>query len=35
MNSLEKANLVGKEGRMIDVSFVEVPRQRNSGLWYS
>lgn len=28
--SLEKANLVGKEGRMVDASFVEVPRQRNS-----
>lgn len=30
LNSLEKANLVGKEGRMVDASFVEVPRQRNS-----
>ena len=30
LNSLEKASLVGKEGRMVDASFVEVPRQRNS-----
>jgi len=30
LSSLEKANLVGKEGRMVDASFVEVPRQRNS-----
>lgn len=30
LKSLEKANLVGKEGRMVDASFVEVPRQRNS-----
>lgn len=30
LNSLEKANLVGKEGRMVDASFVEVPRQRNT-----
>ena len=30
LNSLEKANLVGKEGRMVDASFVEAPRQRNS-----
>lgn len=30
LTSLEKANLIGKEGRMIDASFVEVPRQRNS-----
>jgi len=30
LRSLEKANLVGKEGRMVDASFVEVPRQRNS-----
>ena len=30
LGSLEKANLVGKEGRMVDASFVEVPRQRNS-----
>ena len=30
LQSLEKANLVGKEGRMVDASFVEVPRQRNS-----
>ena len=30
LNSLEKANLVGKEGRMVDASFIEVPRQRNS-----
>ena len=30
LSSLEKANLVGKEGRMIDASFVEAPRQRNS-----
>jgi IS5 family transposase len=30
LHSLEKANLVGKEGRMVDASFVEVPRQRNS-----
>jgi len=28
--SLEKADLIGKEGRMVDASFVEVPRQRNS-----
>jgi transposase, IS5 family len=30
LGSLEKANLVGKKGRMVDASFVEVPRQRNS-----
>jgi IS5 family transposase len=30
LTSLEKANLVGKEGRMVDASFVEVPRQRNN-----
>ena len=30
LSSLEKANLVGKEGRMVDASFVEAPRQRNS-----
>ncbi len=30
LSSLEKANLVGKEGRMVDASFIEVPRQRNS-----
>lgn len=30
LSSLEKANLIGKEGRMVDASFVEVPRQRNS-----
>ena len=30
LSSLEKANLVGREGRMVDASFVEVPRQRNS-----
>ena len=30
LNSLEKANLVGKEGRIVDASFVEVPCQRNS-----
>ena len=30
LGSLEKANLVGKEGRMVDASFVESPRQRNS-----
>jgi transposase, IS5 family len=30
LSSLEKANLVGKEGRLVDASFVEVPRQRNS-----
>lgn len=30
LGNLEKANLVGKEGRMVDASFVEVPRQRNS-----
>jgi IS5 family transposase len=30
LRSLEKANLVGKEGRMVDASFVEAPRQRNS-----
>ena len=30
LNSLEKANLVGKEGRMVDASFIEVPRQRNN-----
>lgn len=28
--NLEKANLIGKKGRMVDASFVEVPRQRNS-----
>jgi IS5 family transposase len=30
LSSLEKANLIGKEGRMVDASFIEVPRQRNS-----
>jgi transposase, IS5 family len=30
LSSLEKANLVGKEGRMVDASFVEAPRQRNT-----
>lgn len=30
LTSLEKANLVGKEGRIVDASFIEVPRQRNS-----
>lgn len=30
LSSLEKANLVGREGRMVDASFIEVPRQRNS-----
>lgn len=30
LKSLEKAGLIGKEGRMVDASFVEVPRQRNS-----
>ncbi len=30
LKSLEKANLVGKEGRLVDASFIEVPRQRNS-----
>lgn len=28
--NLEKANLIGKEGRLVDASFVEVPRQRNN-----
>jgi hypothetical protein len=27
LNSLEKANLAGKEGRMVDAGFVEVPSQ--------
>ena len=31
LGSLQKANLVGKEGRMVDASFVEVPRQRNGS----
>ena len=30
LKNLEKANLIGKEGRMVDASFIEVPRQRNS-----
>ena len=30
LSSLEKANLIGKEGRMVDASFIEVPRQRNT-----
>ncbi len=30
LKCLEKANLIGKEGRLVDASFVEVPRQRNS-----
>ena len=30
LSSLDKAHLIGKEGRMVDASFIEVPRQRNS-----
>jgi len=30
LGNLEKAWLIGKEGRLVDASFIEVPRQRNS-----
>ena len=30
LGNLEKAGLIGKEGRLVDASFIEVPRQRNS-----
>ena len=30
LKNLEKLHLIGKEGRMVDASFIEVPRQRNS-----
>jgi transposase, IS5 family len=30
LKSLEKVNMVGKEGRIVDASFMEAPRQRNS-----